>query len=322
MTKSLSKRSWLGAAVESVHGTAIASPTVYIPAKSTTKGKVKQENVSDERGDRNEIYDIIDTLRHTEWDSKGNWYNDTSPYLLGSAMGSITTSQPDAENSPSVYKHICGLADEPISLTLYKSYDAVVYYHPYSVTEKCSFKFTPEKLLEFDVSGKSIWPQKYTGSTLVPSFSSVKAFAGYNPTITLTEGVSADIDDLSIEFDQKINLWTPSAGSQDWSDAYYGSRKVSGSFTARFDNDTLYNYYLNSVLDTLTIEFTGALIEDTYYQTLHLEIPVIKYAEMDHDLGKDNVLIKCKFNGMAQGAGAGDNLFKAWVYNAVPSYAS
>jgi hypothetical protein len=320
----ISKKSFMGVAREATPGTAATAPTLYVPTKSTTKAKKKVEYLDEERGDRNANYDSVDTIRWGEWDMKGNFYHDSMLYFLIAAMGGDTASQPDAGGAPTAWKHTVGLADIPPALTLFKNYDAALYYHPYSVVEKFSFKFTSDgKLLEFDCSGKSLWPTKYTGSTLTPSFSTVKPFAGYAPTITLTSGATTDIDEFEVSFEQKITLWNPANGQPDWVTAYYGERKASLSFTARFDADALYNtYYMGGTDDTCTIDFVGALIGGSVHQELNIQLPVVHYDEMDHDLGKDNVLIKAKGTVKATGAGAGNNLIKLFAVNTVTSYAS
>jgi hypothetical protein len=319
----LSKKSFMGVAREATPGTAMTAPTLYIPTKSTTKARRKTEYTDEERGDRNSNYDAIDTIRWGEWDSKGPWYGDTCAYLLLGAMGGDTITQPDSINAPTAYKHTLGLADTPPSLTLFKNYDAALYYHPYSIVEKFGLKFTSDgKLLEHSTSGKSIFPTKYTGSTLTPSFSTVKPFGGQSPTITLNSGSTNDIDELSLDFEQKITLWNPANGSKDFTTVYFGERKVTVSFTARFDSDTLYNEYLNTTLETLTIDFLGPIIGGSVHQELNLQVPVLYLDEADHDLGKDNVLIKIKAMALSQGSGSGDNYFKAFVVNTIASYAS
>lgn len=320
---SISKKSFMGVAREAVSGTAATTPTLYVPTKSTTKAKRKIDYLDEERGDRNGDYDAVDTIRWGEWDAKGSWYNDTSVYFLLAALGGLTSAQPAVSTDPTVWKHTLSLTDIPPSLTLFKNYDAALYYHPYSVVEKFSFKFTADgKLLEFDVNGKSIWPTKYTGSTLTPSFSSVKPFGGYSPTITLNGATSNDVNEMQVDFEQKITLWNAANGSQDWLVAYYGERKAHVSFTARFDDDTLYNLYRNSTNDSVTIDFQGALISSTYNQELNIQVPVIHYDDMEHDLGKDNVMIKAKATALSTGAGAGNNLLKIFAQNTVTGYTS
>jgi Phage tail tube protein len=321
----LSKKSFLGFGFESSSGTALAAPTVYHPCKSVMKGTKKREQIKDERGTRDAVYGIVDTLREGGTDPKGSWYNDTSPYLLIGALGEVSSAQPDATNVPTCYKHTISLADVPKTLTLFKNYDAALYVGAYAAIEKISLKFaTDGKLLECDSTIKHLYPVKYVGSTLTPSFSTIQPFAGYMPKITLGGVQSLDIDELSIEFDQKLDLWVPPNGSPDFTTIYFGERNVKVDFTARFDTDALYNHFFNSTRtdDSLVFDVQGALIgshlSNSYYQELNISIPVISYDSMEHDLSKTNVLIKAKATGVAGPSG----LISAYVQNTVSSYAS
>jgi hypothetical protein len=321
----LSKKAFLGVGLEATSGTALATPTVYHPCKSVMKGKKKREQIKDERGTRDAVYGIVDTTREGDTDPKGSWYNDTSPYFLIAALGSVATTQPDATNVPTCYKHAVSLADIPKTLTLFKNYDAALYVGAYAAVEKFTLKFSTEgKLLENDVSLKHLYPVKYTGSALTPTFSSIQPFAGYMPKITLGGVQSLDIDEMTIEFDQKLDLWVPPNGSPDFTTIYYGERNVKVDFTARFDADTLYTHFLNDTRtdDSLVFNVQGALIGShsgtDYNQELNISVPIISYDSMDHDLSKTNVLIKAKATAIASGSG----LISAYVQNTVTSYAS
>lgn len=327
MPQSLSKRSFLGVGVEATAGTALATPTVYHPCKSLMKGTKKRVQIKDERGNRDGTYAIVDTTREGAIDPKGEFYIDTSPYFMLGAFGSVSSAQPDMTDLPTIWKHTFALADIPKSLTLFKNFDAAVYVGAYAAVEKWTLKFAAEgKTIENDVSLKHLYPVKYAGSALTPTFSSVQPFAGYMPKITLGGVQTLDIDDLTIEFDQKCTLWYPAGGTPDFTTIYYGERNVKVDFTARFDVDTLYNHFFNSTRqdDSFVMDVQGALLgthsATNYYQELNISIPVISYDSMEHDLSKDNVLIKAKATAISEpSAGA---LISAYVQNLITSYAS
>ncbi len=412
MGYSLSKRSWLGVGVEATSGTALTTPTVYHPAKSVMKGVKKREHLKEERGSRDGVYGIIDTTREGSIDPKGPFYADTSPYFMLGAFGAVNSAQ---QSLSSVYKHTFSLIDQPKTLTLFKNYDAAVYVGAYGAVEKWALKFASEgKVIENDVSLKHLYPVKYAGSQLTPNFSTVQPFAGYAPTITLGGTQTLDIDELSIEFDQKLMLWYPAGGSADFAQIYWGERNVKVDFTARFDVDSLFNHFFNGsrtddqlVLDVkgpvigkvftvtlgapsagtftltyngqttapiaynataaavqaalvalssvgtgnavvagsgpYTVQFAGALLNDgnnltgsgtgltggsftvsaatLFNQELNISIPVISYDSIEHDLSKDNVLIKAKAVAISQANTTGGlPLISAFVQNLVTNY--
>lgn len=318
----LSKKTWTGIAREATPGTAIATPTVFVPTKTTLKGGKKREYLNEERGDRNANYGVVDSIRQTALDFKGPWYNDVHTYLLIGAMGGNTSAQPSSGTDPTVWKHTMNLADAPASFTVFRSMDAVTYYVPYFVVEKFALKFATEgKLLECDVSGVGLYAQ-VMASPPTPNYSTLNPFAGYAPLVTLGGSSSNDVIDMDIEFDQKVTLWYPANGTQDFIAVYFGERKATVSFTARFDNTpslgvATYNKWRNNTMDSLTLDILGPTISNTYKQELNMAFPNISYDSVEHDTGKDNVLIKAKATAIAV---PGASLMTAYVQNTVTSY--
>ncbi|GHO44516.1 phage tail tube protein [Ktedonospora formicarum] len=320
--QALSKKSWLALNFEPVPGTAQLTTPVFHPTKSVLKGTKKTEYMDDERGTRDANYNFVETTREGGCDPKGNWYNDTSPYFLIAAMGAITSSQPDATNAPTVYKHNIEMADTPPSLTLIKSYHSKIYYMAYSAVEKLTLKFSSDgKLLECDTSIKGLFPIEYTGASFTPTFSTVRPFAGYAPTITLNAAASKDISEFQLELSQKLDLWHAIDGNPDFDVIYYGERSVSLDYTARFDTDVIYQRFLQGLTDSININIKGDRIAQNgptnYYQELDLTIPNVHYDSMEHDLGKENVLVKAKATALAL---PGDPVLSAYVQNTVQKY--
>src|SRR6185312_7097632 len=124
--------------------------------------------------------------------------------------------------------------------------------------------------------------------------------------------------DMTISFTQKVNLFYPANGSQDFITAYFGERDLKVDFTARFDNTTIYDKFRTNVNDSLVIDFLGANIASTYNQELNISCPVITYDSVEHDMSKENVLIKAKATVLANTT----QFFSAYIQNTVTGYAS
>ncbi len=316
----ISKLAWTGVAREATSGTAITTPTVFVPTKATFKATKKREYFDEERGDRNANYNVVDSIRQSAIDIKGAWYNDVHPYFLIAAMGAEAPTQPAVGTDPTVWLHTLSLANVPPSLTVFRNLDVVCYYTPYTVIEKFSLKFDAEgKMLEFDANGVGIWPV-VKASPPSPTYSTLSPFAGYTPTITLDSVASSDINSFTMNFEQKVTLWYPANGSQDFITAYFGERKVSFDFTARFDAATFYAAKLlnatGATTSSLSISFNGPIISHTYAQNLTFGLPAISYDAIEHDLGKDNILLKVKGMALAQTT----QFLTATVQNTVASY--
>lgn len=313
----ISKKTWTGIALETTPGTAITVPTKYIPTKTTFKGGKKREYLNEERGDRNANYGVVDSVRQSTIEMKGPYYNDVSPIALWAGFGLPTTSQPAMSTDPTVYKHTFNYQDTPPSYTIMRSLDAVTYYIPYSVLEKWTLHFTSDgKLVEFDSTWLGLYAQE-EASPPTPTYSTLLPFSGYAPTIKFMDNVvSDDVSDLQIEYDQKITLWYPANGSQDWVTAYFGERTVKVDFTARFDNKTIYDRWRNNTTDSLNLLIQGPIISNTYHQELSIDIPNLTYDSAEQDTGKENVLLKVKGTALAS---SGSPL-TGYIQNTVTSY--
>lgn len=315
--QAITRKSWCGMGTEATAGTALTTPTLFIPAKSTVKFKQDEEIPDEERATVDEQIDRIPTTRHGEADPKGNWYMDTSPEMLYLWFGGETLTQPDVANAPTAWKHAFTLNDVPKTGTFFKSYHSLVYYMAYSMVEKWTLKFTAEKkLLEFESSLKGLFPVKYTGSVITPTFSTVKSIGGYAPTLNLGGSATTDISDLTITGERKLSMWYAPNGSQDFVRIDVGGRKVSVDFTARFDTDAVFLRYLAGSDDVLSLDVMGPVIGGAVHQELSMGIPVVAYSDMEQDTGKNNVLIKAK--GIARSTAAG--LITAYVVNTITDY--
>lgn len=304
--------------MEATAGTAQMTPTVFVPTKGTMKRKKDAEYPNEERGTVDEHYDRIPTTRHGEGDAKGNFYFDTSVYPLVAWFGSDTVTSPDSTNAPTAKKHALGLTDVPLSMTVFKSYHSVVHYAAYAMVEKWTMKWAAEKkLLEFDVTWKSLYPTKYAGAAITPTFTTTKSIPAYALAVTLGGSTTTDVNELTIEGDRKLSPFYALAGSQDFTRIDVGSRSLKVDMNARFDNDAEEENWANDVDRSLTVDVMGALIGGTTHQELNINVPTLSWDDAEIDTGKDNVMVK--FKGTAR-ALPGANLVNLFVVNTVASY--
>lgn len=318
----ISKKQWLAVAREATAGTAQTNPTLYVPGKAKFKNVKKRIYTPEDRGTRDANYNVVDGVRHSEGDLSGNWYNDTSPYFLLGFMGTDTPSQPNSSTAPTVWSHALTLADIPLPLDLWKSYDAVVYSLVYQVVSKFKLKWSAaDKALEYTASTQGRPFSKISSPAFNPTYSQIDPFAGYSPVISLSGTQSQDVEEMEIDLEQKIELWYPSANSPDFATIYFGERTAKVNYTARFDNDLNYQKYTSTpgVDDHINVAFTGPLIAATYAQSLALDIPLVGYDDIEMDDSKDNIKIKAKCT--ARPGATANSLFTATVQNTVASYA-
>jgi len=317
---SISRRGWIGVAREATSGTAIATPTLFLPTKSTYKQQTKYAYVDEDRATRDINNARIATLQQSVGTTTGSWYNDASVYLLLAFMGADTASQPNVGTAPTVWSHALTLADVPPSLTMYRSFDFATYQMAYSTVNKLKFTFSAEnKTLQCDASIDGQYGTKM-GSPPTPTFSTLNPFSGLQATINIGGAQSNDILSMDIELTQKIELWYSMVGSQQFLTAYFADRSAIINAVARYDNDTYYNHFFNTpnTDDQMIITFTGPNIASTYNQSLSLTFPIVGYDDMDLMTDKSNVTLKLK--GTARPGATKNSLFNATVQNTIASY--
>lgn len=330
----LSKLSYIAACLETTPGTQATAPQLYIPCKSNLKNKRKPVYPPEERGNRDGNYVRRDTVLHSEWDVKGAFYPDSFGLFLIGFMGSDTPTQPDATHAPTVYKHTLGFASTPPSLSFWKNYDPQLYQSAYNIVEKVQFKIAADgKLVDMDISGKG---NSFKTSSYVPtvSFSTVNPFQGYLPTIKVAKSGSStvqtsDIEELTIDLEQKATLWFPISGSPEYAKVYFGERTAKIDFTARFDTTATIWDHFNAGEDMhFTFDMLGDLIVNSgpsgtppntdYFHELNLDFPIVGLDEADHDLGKDMVTFKAK--GVARPGAVANSTFSAFLQNTISAY--
>lgn len=258
---SISKRAWTGFALESTPGTAVTTPTRYLPTKTTFKGAKKRIYLNEERGNRDMNYGVLDSVRQSNIDLAGPWYNDTSPVHLWASWGLPTTTVLLAGK---VWKHTFNLVDPPPTYTIIRSLDAITYYVPFSTLTGWKLHLVSDgQLLEIDANYIGLYAQKHP-SPPSPTFSTVLPFNGFAAKITTQTGLSTDIADIEMDFSQKVSLWYPTNGTADFIQTYTGERQIKLGFTMRFDTETMYNYWRNNLFDNLTLDIQGPGVANIY----------------------------------------------------------
>lgn len=327
----ISKKSWTGFAFETVPGTAILVPEVFHPCKSKVDNKKKIIYLSEDRGSRDANTKRKQSVRAATGEIEGTFYLDTSPYLLYAFMGGITSTQPDATNAPNAYQHALTLADTPPVLTITKGYDVAGYYAAFAAVEKLSYKWAADnKLLEETAGFQSRYMKKMTGGEFTAAGTPVYSleqpgkgviFAGYTPTIKL-DGVATDlIEEMELEFSQKLTLFFAINGSQDFVRIYYGDRDAKISFTASFDDTSVWDKYDADTDQHIEVEFKGQQLgtgPSTVFETLSFDFPIVGYDSMDIDNSKEYIQLKAE--GMARPGNTLNSTFTAKVINEVISY--
>jgi hypothetical protein len=320
----ISRLSWTGIAREATAGTAIATPTLYVPTKSKFQQKTKYVYLDEERHTRDGNNRRVGTVRMASGSLQGAVYLDTIPYLLLGFMGAVTSTQPDVVNAPTAYSHALALADVPPAMTLFKGYDHSGYYFTYSVVNKLKFKWAADgKVFEYDAGTESQYGQKISGgsfSAMTPSYTTDTAFGGYSPTIKIDNVQTSLVEEMEIDLEQKTTLFYTSRGNRAFYKVDYGERIAKATFTARFDDAAFMDDFDAEDDHALNVKFTGNNFYTAIDEEVVLDFPIFGYDDMEVDTSKDGILVKAACT-MRPGT-TKDSLFTATVVNTIASYAS
>jgi hypothetical protein len=317
MTTNVSRKAWLGLAIEGTSGTAESAPDLIIPSKSSFKGVPHFAYQDEDRGTRDRNYDRRYTTREGNGTISGSWYNDTMARLLYLFMGASSPAQPSAGPDPTVWKHTLTLADVPKTATLWKVYDSLAYQLVYSAVNKFKIVWdAKEKVIEAEFGVVHRYPSKVSVPTK-PAVSSVKAMPGYSPVIKVDTVATSDIDHLEIEGEQEIEMWWGSgaAAGQEYTELRFGGRTLKASFDARFNAATWHDDLDAGTDRHLEFILTGDTISNTYKQTLEFDLPIFGSDEVEIDTSK--VGIEAKVKGTARPGTTANSLFTAYVQNTV-----
>jgi hypothetical protein len=80
-------------------------------------------------------------------------------------------------------------------------------------------------------------------------------------------------------------------------------REVTGSVTVDFDDQTVYDMFVNGTAAALELKYTGAVIETTYSEELTITLPVVHFnGDTPNIGGKDNIPLVLPFRAFADGS--------------------
>ena len=252
-------RSYVGIAKETTKGTAVTTPTAYIPVLANS---VKPQDVFtplyDEglRGSLVKNYAYLQGRVHSTFDFGGAVFADTVIYPLAGVLGEdvVSGSAPYVHTLALKNSATSGADAQPSAYTLLDFYGAGVRSWAGHQFSDFSLKWNADGLLEYDA--KSTGWQSATASTPTPSFSTVL------PSVVWTGTVSVAGTTISTNTDGNIDLKrpvTPVYGISNVQTPYQvflGALEVTGKATFLMENDTQLTNYLTNTQPALVFNWT------------------------------------------------------------------
>jgi hypothetical protein len=252
-------RSYIGIAKETTKGTAVATPTAYIPVIANT---VKPQDIYtplfDEglRGSLVKNYAYLQGRVHSQFDFGGAVFADTVIYPLCGVLGEDTVSGSAPYVHTMALKNTTATASDaqPAAYTILDYYGANVRTYAGHQFHDFTLKWNADGLLEYDA--KSTGWQSATASTPTPSFSTVL------PTVVWTGTVSVAGSTVSTNTTGNIDMKrpvTPVYGISNVQTPYQvflGALEVTGKATFLMENDTQLTNYLSNTQPALVFNWT------------------------------------------------------------------
>lgn len=240
-----------------------------------TKTAIKPDEVAGEAGRETELEgriavggDVAINLRP----EGGAWL------LMKHTLGSLVTTQPDPSGAPSVYQHLFTLANElpQYGLSLKIDRDINVFSYIGMKGQSLGLEYAMDSPLAstFSLIGRN---EERGGSAPSAAYTTRDAFMDYEGVFTM-DGIEQRISGFSLTLANNLREDDFRSGSQYRNQIERGGlRDVTGTFSRKYINDTLYNKFINWERASLVFTFTGPVIEGGFNYELVITLPVVQF---------------------------------------------
>ena len=312
-------RTILGVGLESTYGTAVP-PADFIPVNAP-KNVTKPTFIGDTawRGSMIKSYDTVLGVTHGELDWDGPVYVDTFGFLLASLLPDVVTTGSSAPYTHTFSALNSGNAQpKGITVTDFDGVQTLAY--PGTKISELGIKFTADQLLTASVKGMSLAPA--TASAMTPSYSTVAAFAGWTPTISINSvarSTGSIVLDAEVDIKRTVEVVPGVTGSNTPALIWSGMLEVSGKLTVIQEDTVDYGYMTGNTQPPMSITFTRGSAGTT--QAITLQMSKAAYTAAETDRGKDYVTMAISFDAKGNttdvGASGGYSDIKVTLENAI-----
>lgn len=274
--------------------------------------------------------------RHTEGDVPMFWRADTGGLFMLAALGAEAVSA-GAVGAAIYKKHHITCADVPPSL-YFDSFNGAV--EPGTSTQK-AYRYTGARLntwnmtwnadddtglLDFTFGFIGKFGARITKPTITSQFSGLNVVPSWSAVVNRGGIATPDARELSLTFENNNVRVKTGVGSQDDQDLIPGGRRVSGTITYLYRDETEYDMFLNAADEDLEIIFTGTNLIETVsatpqYDKLRIHIPKATYVDYGKEEIEGNFYVqRIGFRGFHDDSIGGP--LEVDVYNASAAYAA
>lgn len=248
---------WVGVARETVYGTAIAAPTLYVPADSPQYHEIIPP-IKDQalRGLMGTTFQQIQGLKHDEFSFKTYGYLDSVFFFLRSILGypDVMTGSADPYTHKSSVQNI-GNNGQPAGTTVFwNDGGGHAWQMPGSQLAEVKITAKTDGLYSLDI--------KYVGlpATVITSPSNSPTtnlpMPSWNSTIMLAAAGVTDYSELDVDIKRATEMIPTITGTQVPFAIYAGEVSVTGTITAVYQGSTDVNWvnYLANTQPAITLK--------------------------------------------------------------------
>lgn len=261
MTVQDTARSYLGIAKETTEGTAVNTPTAYIPIDIT---KAKAEDHIDQlyddgfRGSSVKHYGAQQGRRWSTYDLSGAAFADTFPWFVAGLLGDVTTvgaSAPYTHTIALKNATAVGVNTQPASFTFVDFYAAAVRAWAGQSINELTLTFTKDGLLQW--SAKSMGWVSAVVTAPTTAFSTVIPTPVWQGLLTIGGSSVTDMVDGSITMKRSGTPIFGISNVQDPFTIFNGPLEVSVKLTFLMEDDTQLTKFTTGTKQTLVLNWAN-----------------------------------------------------------------
>ncbi|MBI2069456.1 MAG: hypothetical protein HYT79_02560 [Elusimicrobia bacterium] len=232
----------------------------------------------------------------------------------------MTTTQPDATNSPTVFKHVFKPENTKTqfpSFTFFVDRSLSVKRYPLIVFKKLALSGTVDGKAQ--VAADVLFKTEESASAFTATFGTPKPLMFFQTEIKLDGVLNQDVRSWNLSLDNVSRAHRTLSQSRDVKDIVSTGRFViEGGYEIFFETEANRQKFLDNLPQALDIVLTGDIIEDTLKNKLELSIPKAKYTA--YPLGAIEGLLGAAVTFQAEFDPTLAYSLQATLFNAVSGY--
>ncbi|MCX5784591.1 MAG: phage tail tube protein [Elusimicrobia bacterium] len=203
---------------------------------------------------------------------------DTLGDLLLGCLGKVTTTQPDAINSPTVFKHTFK-PDNRVqfpSFTYFVDRGLGIKRYPLTVIKKLTMAGSVDG--KGQVAADVLFKTEETTSAFSAVFGTPKPLMFFQTEFKLDGVLSQDVKSWTLSIDNASAAHRTLSQSRDPKDIVSSGRfAIEGGYEIYFETEANRQKFLDNLPQAIDLALTGDIIEDAFKSKLELSIPKAKY---------------------------------------------